>query len=348
MQSGVHALLRTRQPSVAIGCYAMHDLPFPCASTGAIAAAAALAVRQLQHRAGNFDFSSCRRRRAARPPPMPWPCLLQASQCFVLFRICDEEALDGADGFLGPLLPCRPAHLPGPSIFHHANRRAARAPPMPWPRPLHASQYFAALRICNDAVINRIGGLISPLLPCRPAHLPGPSIFYRANHQGARAPPMPGPRPLQVSRCLTALRIWDDKVLNGVGGLIGPLFPCRPAHLLPGSGLLGTKTCGELVVFHFNAFNPSHSDPFHKAIAGRTNQPQCRGIAGGQDSITLPQWTSGFHALSITIIASCHRSLGHPKTWGRWWYLKAGLVESSTVGRSSTGCTDNGGMLLVC
>ena len=83
---------------------------------------------------------------------------------------------------------------------------------------------------------------------------------------------MPGPRPLQAFQCITALWIWDDEVLDGFGGFIGPLLlPRRSPHLLlSGSGLLGTKhtvSCISLTASH-----PSCSAPFHKAIAGRTTQ----------------------------------------------------------------------------
>ena len=50
---GSNGLLRSQQPSIAIGYKATHDLPSPYAPTGAIAAAVALSVRRLQHQAGD-------------------------------------------------------------------------------------------------------------------------------------------------------------------------------------------------------------------------------------------------------------------------------------------------------
>jgi len=155
-----------------------------------------------------FDFLLRRSRCTARPPPMPWPRLSTPPNAFppsesVTMR--NDEVLDGVGGFIGLLLLCRPAGLPGCSIFHRAICQAARPPPMPWPRPLYGSQCLPSLRICNDKALDGIGRFIGLLLPHHPAYLPWhhfsshqPPSSKVASDAWATAPPrlpMPYPPP---------------------------------------------------------------------------------------------------------------------------------------------------------
>jgi len=108
------------------------------------------------------------------------PSLLAGFRCFWL-TAHDLQRTANSNFF-----PARASHNHGARTTqqqHNSNKSsnnrptcAARAPPMPRPRPLHASQRLALLRIYEDQALDGVGGSIGLLLPCRTVDLPGQGV----------------------------------------------------------------------------------------------------------------------------------------------------------------------------